>query len=66
MVDEATVVALVADQFPQWAGLPITRVKPGGGDNRTFRLGEGLLVRMPAAAHYIAQVEKEEAWRPHP
>jgi aminoglycoside phosphotransferase (APT) family kinase protein len=40
-------------------GPPITRVKPGGGDNRTFRLGEGLLVRMPAAAHYIAQVEKE-------
>lgn len=63
-VDEATVAALVADQFPQWADRPITRVKPGGWDNRTFRLGEDLLVRMPAAAHYIAQVEKEQMWLP--
>jgi len=63
-VDEATVAALLADQFPQWADLPITRVKPGGWDNRTFRLGADLLVRMPAADHYIAQVEKEQAWLP--
>ncbi|MGQ3018081.1 aminoglycoside phosphotransferase family protein [Phenylobacterium sp.] len=63
-VDEATVRALVADQFPQWTDRPITRVKPGGWDNRTFRLGEDLLVRMPAAAHYIAQVEKEQMWLP--
>lgn len=63
-VEEATVAALVADQFPQWANRPITRVKPGGWDNRTFRLGADLLVRMPAAAHYIAQVEKEQLWLP--
>ncbi|MDO8410384.1 MAG: aminoglycoside phosphotransferase family protein [Phenylobacterium sp.] len=63
-VDEATVATLVAEQFPQWADLPITRVKPGGWDNRTFRLGADLLVRMPAAAHYLAQVEKEQMWLP--
>jgi aminoglycoside phosphotransferase (APT) family kinase protein len=63
-VDEAMVAALVADQFPQWADLPVRRVRPGGWDNRTFRLGEALLVRMPAAAHYIAQVEKEQTWLP--
>ncbi|WP_300574371.1 aminoglycoside phosphotransferase family protein [Phenylobacterium sp.] len=63
-VDEATVAALVADQFPQWADLPITRVRPGGWDNRTFRLGADLLVRMPAAAHYLDQVEKEQIWLP--
>lgn len=63
-VDEATVAALVADQFPQWADLPITRVRPGGWDNRTFRLGDALLVRMPAADHYLAQVEKEQTWLP--
>lgn len=63
-VDEATVAALVADQFPTWAGLPVTRVQPGGWDNRTFRLGADLLVRMPAAAHYLAQVEKEQMWLP--
>ncbi|MDP1617600.1 aminoglycoside phosphotransferase family protein [Phenylobacterium sp.] len=63
-VDEATVAVLVADQFPQWGDLAVTRVRPGGWDNRTFRLGDALLVRMPAAAHYIAQVEKEQAWLP--
>lgn len=63
-VDETTVAALVADQFPQWASLPVTRVRPGGWDNRTFRLGADLLVRMPAADHYIAQVEKEQMWLP--
>ncbi|MCG9915662.1 MAG: phosphotransferase, partial [Phenylobacterium sp.] len=63
-VDEATVAALVAEQFPQWAALSVTRVRPGGWDNRTFRLGDDLLVRMPAASHYLAQVEKEQAWLP--
>ena len=63
-VDETTVAALVADQFPQWASLPVTRVRPGGWDNRTFRLGADLLVRMPAADHYLAQVEKEQVWLP--
>lgn len=63
-VDEATVKALIAAQFPRWAHLPLTRVMPGGWDNRTFRLGDDLLVRMPAAAHYVAQVEKEQTWLP--
>ncbi|MDP3489539.1 MAG: aminoglycoside phosphotransferase family protein [Phenylobacterium sp.] len=63
-VDEATVAALVADQFPQWAGLPVARVRPGGWDNRTFRLGPDLLARLPAADHYVAQVEKEQRWLP--
>jgi hypothetical protein len=30
-VDEATVVALVADQFPQWAGLPSPGSSPAAG-----------------------------------
>jgi len=58
-IDESLVAALIADQFPQWAGLPLSRVLPGGWDNRTFRLGEDLLVRLPSAAAYAAQVEKE-------
>lgn len=55
---------LVAAQFPQWAQLPVTPVEPGGWDNRTFRLGEDLSVRLPSRGRYAAQVEKEQAWLP--
>ena len=55
---------LVAAQFPQWADLPIQQVEPGGWDNRTFHLGEEMLVRLPSAEAYAAQVEKEHRWLP--
>lgn len=55
---------LVAEQFPRWAGLPVRPVEPGGWDNRTFRLGEALSVRLPSAERYAAQVEKEHRWLP--
>ncbi|MGY0236893.1 aminoglycoside phosphotransferase family protein [Longispora urticae] len=55
---------LVAAQFPRWADLPVTPVEPGGWDNRTFRLGAELSVRMPSAAEYALAVEKEHRWLP--
>jgi aminoglycoside phosphotransferase (APT) family kinase protein len=55
---------LVAAQFPQWADLPIRPVQFGGWDNRTFHLGEEMSVRLPSAAGYAAQVEKEHRWLP--
>ncbi len=55
---------LVAEQFPEWAGLPVRRVEPGGWDNRTFRLGEEMAVRLPSAECYAAQVPKEHRWLP--
>ena len=59
-IDASLVRTLVASQFPQWAYLPIKPVAFGGWDNRTFHLGEGLTVRLPSAARYSAQVEKEQ------
>ena len=56
--------ALVSAQFPQWSDLPIRKVTPGGWDNRTFRLGEELLVRLPSADGYAAAVAKEQRWLP--
>lgn len=56
----AVVRALVADQFPQWADLSVTPVARQGNDNRTFRLGPDLAVRMPAGPGYAAAVEKED------
>src|SRR5918992_4387146 len=63
-IDVALVSRLVATQFPRWAHLPITPVAFGGWDNRTFHLGEQMTVRLPSAASYSQQVEKEQRWLP--
>lgn len=62
--DVALVRRLVDAQFPQWAHLPISHVEDEGWDNRTFRLGDAMLVRLPSAAEYALAVEKEHRWLP--
>lgn len=64
IIDEKLARRLVATQFPQWKNLEISTVAVGGWDNRTFHLGDHMLIRMPSAAHYEAQVEKEHFWLP--
>ena len=59
-----TVAALIADQFPEWSDLPVRAVVPGGWDNRTFRLGKTLGVRMPSAERYAGKIAKEAEWLP--
>ncbi|GAB3520601.1 aminoglycoside phosphotransferase family protein [Arthrobacter monumenti] len=51
---------LISEQFPQWNHLPVEPVAQQGWDNRTFRLGEELTVRLPSAEGYVAGVEKED------
>jgi aminoglycoside phosphotransferase (APT) family kinase protein len=63
-IDAALVAGLIASQFPQWADLSITPAEPNGWDNTTFRLGTDMSVRLPSAARYAAQVEKEHHWLP--
>ena len=63
-IDTALVARLIGSQFPQWSGLPIYPAEPNGWDNRTFRLGPDLLVRLPSAEGYAAQVRKEQRWLP--
>ena len=53
---------LVSSQFPDWSDLPITEVHPNGWDNRTFRLGDRMSVRLPSAERYSLQVDKELKW----
>lgn len=55
---------LVADQFPQWAGLPVAPVAGGGWDNWTFHLGDRMLARLPSASAYVEAVDKEHTWLP--
>jgi aminoglycoside phosphotransferase (APT) family kinase protein len=59
-IDADLVSHLVADQHPRWARLPVRPVSHEGWDNRTFRLGDELAVRLPSAEDYVAGVEKEE------
>ncbi|MEK4760346.1 aminoglycoside phosphotransferase family protein [Viridibacillus sp. FSL E2-0187] len=58
------VVKLINEQFPKWSYLAIKPVKFSGHDNRTFHLGEQMSVRLPSAASYVPQVEKEQKWLP--
>jgi aminoglycoside phosphotransferase (APT) family kinase protein len=55
---------LIDSQFPQWADLPIREVDLSGWDNRSFRLGRHLVMRLPSAEAYAAQVEREQRWLP--
>lgn len=55
---------LLLAQAAHWAHLPIQPVLPGGHDNRTFRLGAGLSVRLPSAEWYAPQAVKEHEWLP--
>lgn len=63
-IDTALVAALIEDQFPGWSDLELRPVARQGWDNRTFRLGDLLSVRLPSAGRYAAQVEKEQIWLP--
>ncbi|WP_207931113.1 aminoglycoside phosphotransferase family protein [Streptomyces sp. 8K308] len=63
-IDAALVRRLIAAQFPQWSDLPVTPVEVDGWDNRTYRLGEDMTVRLPTAAGYAPAVAKENRWLP--
>ena len=63
-IDAELASSLVAAQFPRWQHLPVQPVARSGWDNRTFHLGPRLLVRLPSAACYAAQAEKEHRWLP--
>ena len=63
-IDAGLVKRLIASQFPQWSELPVTPVTLDGWDNRTYRLGDELTVRLPTAEYYTAAVDKEDRWLP--
>ena len=63
-IDAALVRRLLAEQFPQWRDLPVRPVEADGWDNRTYRLGSELSVRLPTADGYVPGVAKENRWLP--
>lgn len=56
---------MIRAQFQQWGDLKVSNVAHSGWDNCSFRLGQNMLVRLPSAARYVAQVEKEQRWLPY-
>ena len=64
MVAADTVRRLVAEQFPQWAGLPIVAQPLTGTDNALFRLGDELVARLPRAPWAVDQVATDTTWLP--
>jgi aminoglycoside phosphotransferase (APT) family kinase protein len=64
LVDVSLVRRLVARQFPRWADLAVRPVALSGWDNQTFRLGDGMSVRLPTAKEYALAVDKEHRWLP--
>lgn len=59
-ITSSLVHSLVSEQFPQWSELPVRPVEVQGWDNRTFRLGDRMAVRLPSADGYIAGLVREE------
>ncbi|MEV4532294.1 aminoglycoside phosphotransferase family protein [Asanoa sp. NPDC049518] len=58
------VAKLVAAQFPEWSGRPLTRVTSSGTVNVLFRLGEDLVVRLPRVDWSLGDIETEATWLP--
>lgn len=63
-IDAILVARLMGEQFPHWASLPVVAVAQQGWDNRSFRVGERLVARLPSSARYAPQVDREQNWLP--
>jgi aminoglycoside phosphotransferase (APT) family kinase protein len=55
---------LIAEQFSEWANLPLEQVRPYGTDNALYRLGDDLVVRLPRRQRTAATLKKERRWLP--
>lgn len=62
-IDAALVTALLAEQHPDLAALPL-RPLDEGWDNAMFRLGEHHVVRLPRRSVAAALVANEQRWLP--
>jgi aminoglycoside phosphotransferase (APT) family kinase protein len=60
--DVAQVRRLVASQFPELAGRPVTEVGRRGTDHTLYRVGDDLVARLPRIPAAVAQVESDRRW----
>lgn len=64
LIDLSLVRGLLDRALPEYASLPLTRLRASGSTNALFRLGDGLLVRLPRQPGGTATIEKEARWLP--
>lgn len=55
---------LIARQFLEYAHLSIIDVEKQGHDNRTYKLGNDMLIRMPTAESYALKIPQEQKLLP--
>lgn len=55
---------LISTQFPEYVDLTVSEVEQQGHDNRTYRIGDDMLIRMPTAESYALKVPKEQELLP--
>jgi aminoglycoside phosphotransferase (APT) family kinase protein len=64
-IDVPLVRRLLAEQFPQWAELPIRSVRSAGSDNALYRLADDMVVRLPRrSGRTVDSLDKEFEWLP--
>ena len=63
-IDETLVRHLLAEQFPEWAGLPLRHIEPSGTDHAIFRLGDELSVRFARVEGLVEPGSKQFVWLP--
>jgi aminoglycoside phosphotransferase (APT) family kinase protein len=63
-IDAGLVRRLVAAQFPDLAGLPVSAVLSTGTVNAIYRLGDDLCARLPRVRRYADDLENECRWLP--
>lgn len=63
-IDEALVRRFLAEQFPEWSELALSRVEPMGTDNAIFRLGDELTLRLARRKGPTEPGGKEFDWLP--
>jgi aminoglycoside phosphotransferase (APT) family kinase protein len=63
-IDETLVRGLLAEQFPEWADLPLMLLEPAGTVNAVFRLGDELVLRLARRKGRTEPGGKEVEWLP--
>ena len=63
-IDIDLVRSMVADQFPEWADLPLRELATSGTVNVLFRLGDDKVVRLPRARDFADGPQREFACLP--
>ena len=63
-IDAGLVGRLVAAQFPELAGLPVSAVRSTGTVNALYRLGDHLCARLPRVRSWAKSLEREWHWLP--